>query len=132
MKATAMMCPNCGSPVDAQNKFCPQCGTPIVIDDNAHKLQYTYQKVDDARIREADVRETVRLKELELELFKLKNHAQQKRTSLLVRLGVVFLLLFTMGILLLVSASNHSMRETSTGFSFFIIVNRDLSFSIRS
>lgn len=54
----------------------------VAIDDDSQKLKYTYQQVDDARIREADVHEAVRLKEIELELFKLQDETKQKKINL--------------------------------------------------
>ena len=102
----------------------------MVIDDNTQKLRYTYQRVDDARIREADVRETVRLKELELELFKLKDSARQKSIGLWVRLGVVFLLLLMMGVLLIVSSANINLQDDCTMFSFMILIILAISIPI--
>ena len=54
----------------------------VAIDDDSQKMKYTYQQVDDARIREADVHEAVRLKEIELELFKLQDETKQKKINL--------------------------------------------------
>ena len=102
----------------------------MVIDDNAQKLRYTYQRVDDARIREADVHEKVRLKELELELFKLKDSARQKSIGLWVRLGVVFLLLLMMGVLLIVSSANSNLQDDCTMFSFMILIILAISIPI--
>ena len=80
MKTVAMSCPKCNASIDAETKFCSHCGTAVVIDDEAMRMKYTYQQVDDARIREADVQEKIRLKELEIELIKLQHETQQKKT----------------------------------------------------
>ena len=62
------ICPQCGGRLEVergrQNCFCTYCGAKVEIGNNA---SYTYRKVDEARIREADVEEQIRIKELELE-----------------------------------------------------------------
>lgn len=79
MKTVAMNCPKCNASLNIDMKFCSHCGTPVVIDDEAMRMKYTYQQVDDARIREADVQEKIRLKELEIELVKLQHETQQRK-----------------------------------------------------
>ena len=119
MKAISLKCPNCNSSIDASCKFCAQCGAPITIDDDAQKLKYTYQKVDDARIREADVHESVRLKEIELELFKLHDEAKQKKINLFVRFIVFVLLLATFVGLLIANTQANDERSL---FAFLVLI----------
>ena len=49
-------------------KFCAQCGAPIVIDDGTKRSEHVYHHIDEARIREAEASELIRLKEIELEI----------------------------------------------------------------
>ncbi len=80
MKIVAMVCPNCNGHLDIQEgkkySFCPYCGVKLLIDDGSRTYNYheTYHRIDDAEIERARVeaeavraRETVRLKELELQ-----------------------------------------------------------------
>jgi len=67
------------------------CGSKIIIAENKKEYtvnynrytndNYTYRKIDDARIREADVHESIRLKELEIELEKTKNELKKEKAS---------------------------------------------------
>ena len=54
-------CPNCGAPVGKDAKFCSQCGSPIVIDDGVKRSEHTYRKVDEARIREAEATQIIKV-----------------------------------------------------------------------
>ena len=78
MKVVPLYCPNCGAPVGKDAKFCSLCGSPIVIDDGTQRSahsehsEHIYRNVDEARIREAEASELIRLKEIELEIMKQK------------------------------------------------------------
>lgn len=92
MKVVALYCPNCGAPVGKDAKFCSQCGSPIVIDDGVKRSEHTYRKVDEARIREAEATQLIRLKEIELERLKqLEEAKEQKRIAMF---PIIFLLVF--------------------------------------
>lgn len=73
VKMIAVQCPQCGADLDIEEGrktcFCTYCGAKIMIDDGSKT--YTYRKVDEARIKEAEVDERIRLKELEIENRKL-------------------------------------------------------------
>ena len=66
------ICPQCGSTLDVDRErpscYCTYCGAKIELGNN---VNYTYRKIDEARIREADVKELLRLKELEIQSKKL-------------------------------------------------------------
>jgi len=104
MKVIAKICPNCQAPLDDASRFCSHCGTSVVTDDEASRMKYTYQKVDDARIREADVREKIRIKELEIELLKLKNESEQRKSFLKIKFCVLLGLLAILALLILAIA----------------------------
>ena len=93
MKVVANNCPNCQAPIDERSRFCSHCGTQIEVADEAVHMKYTYQKVDDARIKEADVREKIRLKELEIEALKLQSEIQQKKFLSWIRLALIIVFL---------------------------------------
>ena len=92
MKVLTLTCPQCGGSLAENSKFCPCCGTPVMVDDSSAKQKITYQQVDDARIREADVHEKIRLKELEIEYLKMQTETQQKKTAQRAKVLVAVLL----------------------------------------
>ncbi|MGM9947085.1 hypothetical protein [Floccifex sp.] len=62
-------CPSCGAngSFEKENQdfcFCEYCGTKIMLDD----YRSTYRFVDEAKIREAELKNEMYLKELEMEL----------------------------------------------------------------
>ena len=118
MKVAASNCPKCQAPLVEHSRFCSHCGTPVVLDDESAKLKYTYQKVDDARIREADAMEKIRLKELEIEWLKLRDESRQKNAALWMKMSVLIGFLLVLGLLL--SAVIFS-PEPDTKFSGFLL-----------
>jgi len=68
MKLVQLKCPSCGAALNTDQKtaFCQYCGAKLLIDDEAQRVDVTYRKVDEARIRENERKEAVRLKELEM------------------------------------------------------------------
>ena len=66
---TPMTCPKCGGAIQpplGQNQcFCVYCGTPLHIDDGSQTL--IYRKVDETRIREAEIDERLELARMELD-----------------------------------------------------------------
>ncbi len=66
MKLISQRCPHCGAELSIdpgrQQAFCQYCGTKLLIEDeNTHTININYRNVDEARLKEAEVR----LKELE-------------------------------------------------------------------
>ena len=92
MKVLTLTCPQCGGSLAENSKFCPCCGTPVMVDDSSAKQKITYQQVDDARIREADVHEKIRLKEVEIEYLKMQPETRQKQTAQKAKVLVAVLL----------------------------------------
>ena len=74
MEMISLKCPECGANInieaDHKHCFCPYCGVQIIIDDGV--TAYTYRKVDEAKIKEAEVDKIIRLKELELKEKQIK------------------------------------------------------------
>ena len=85
MKLISMRCKNCGAELEADPErheiFCSYCGTKLLIDDES--IHVTNRIVDEARIKEAEVR----LKELEYaherELREESIRREQKKTLLI-------------------------------------------------
>lgn len=83
MKIISLKCPECGADIDIEEGhkqcFCKYCGTKILIDDG--NSTYTYRKVDEARIKEAEVDKAIRLKELEIDQEKNLQFEKNKRVE---------------------------------------------------
>ena len=98
MKIISLKCPECNATLsiegDRKYCFCQYCGTKILIDDGS--TTHTYRKVDEARIREADVKENIRLRELEIEEKKIevKENMKRQKVKATIILGVIGLLCF--------------------------------------
>lgn len=91
MKTIKLTCQNCGANLEVEDNiaFCAHCGAKLALDDEnrttTHNYNHTYIKRDEARIRENETIEKVRLQELEHE------ERQEKRDTkigLIVGLGV--------------------------------------------
>lgn len=91
-KMRSVKCPSCNANTSCDPGlafcFCSYCGAQIALDDRS--TRHTYRQIDDARIREAEVAELVRLKELEIEAARVK---QGHRLTLIWIALVVFMLL---------------------------------------
>lgn len=91
-KSLAVRCPSCNANTRCDQGmefcFCSYCGAQIALEDKS--TRHTYRQIDDARIREAEVGELVRLKELELEAARMK---QGNRITLIWIALMVLLLL---------------------------------------
>lgn len=124
MKIVAKSCPKCHAPLTDQSRFCSHCGIPLVIEDESSKLQYTYQKVDDARIREADVHEKIRLKELEIDSLKLQNESKLMKTAVMMKLAVLFGLLAVLFLLIIaiITTTSSNIRGTCVMLCLAILI----------
>lgn len=77
MKIIMLKCPNCGATLEYDKKtmYCAYCGEKMLLDDEAKNINFTYSKFDEARIKENETKERVRLKELEnQEKEKVRKH----------------------------------------------------------
>jgi len=99
MKAVTLTCQNCGASLTVNDKvaFCSYCGAKLIIDeDNTTTINYnyTYTKRDEARIRENERKEIVRLKELEYK------EREDKRSNKVLLIWFLCWVLFAGGIFL--------------------------------
>lgn len=89
MKVVGIHCPYCGGnikfdlDVGKKSCFCVHCGQQIILDDEVIRTEHVEIKRDEARIHEADIKERIRLKELELEA------EERKRASRLFKFKVI-------------------------------------------
>ena len=103
IKMVSVVCPECRAnlEIDRNRKmcYCQYCGTKILIDDGS--TTHTYRKVDEARIKEAEIREVIRLKELEIEEKRREASERTKRFKVFVSsiLGIVGIIFFVIGFL---------------------------------
>ena len=80
-------CPECGANLSIEEGrekvFCSYCGTQIIITNENERV---YRHVDEARIKEAEVNQTLELKRLELE--ERKRLAKEKRTKIKIAVSI--------------------------------------------
>ena len=79
-------CPNCGANLSFEGNrdfgFCQYCGTKILLDD----YRSTHRIVDEARIKEAEVEQIVRLKELEIQMKEIEKEEKAREKSRKIRI----------------------------------------------
>lgn len=96
MKLIPVICPKCGAQIQVnvgvKTCYCTYCGTQILFDDDGIKV--TYRKVDEARIKEADVKQLLALKEMEIE--EKKRH---DRKNALKTIGIVSSIIFFLALI---------------------------------
>ena len=103
VKMVSVKCPECNASLSIEEErkqcFCQYCGTKIIIDDGS--TTHTYRKVYEARIKEAEVNESIRLRELMLEEKKYadKKKAKEFKVKISVILGIVGSILLVIGFL---------------------------------
>lgn len=104
MKIVSLKCPGCGADInvdyDRKIVFCEYCGKKIFIDDEIKRTEHTeninvtYRKIDEAKLREADVR----IKEAEIrerrELRRDQKRITKKKRHRFVILAILILIAF--------------------------------------
>lgn len=99
VKIISLKCPECGADISIEEGhkqcFCQYCGAKILIDDGS--TIHTYRKVDEARIKEAEVDKLIRLKELEIK----QKEAERKGKIKILKIKAVLLLVFTGAIVII-------------------------------
>ncbi len=102
IKMISLKCPECGADISVEEGhkqcFCQYCGAKIILDDG--NTTHTYHKVDEARIKEAEVDKLIRLKELEIKQKELANIEKNKSLKIKISasLGIFSLALFLIGV----------------------------------
>ena len=110
MKLVSIKCPECSANLDVEEGrkhiYCSYCGAEIMLENENEKV---YRKIDDARLKEAEVREKVRLKELELEEYKIKKEEKKSKIKI-----VVVLVAVLVGLLMLLYGGLSKNENIST------------------
>lgn len=123
MKLLSLKCPECNANLNLNIEksqkyfFCQYCGSKILIYDGA--TSHTYRKIDEARIKESETHEKIRLKELSFEEMRLKlKEKQRKSAENAQRLKTVLIAIFIIAILicLYIGYSNLGTSDFSYGF----------------
>lgn len=100
MKLKSLKCPECNAniKIDEGRKscFCTYCGCSILVDDESTTVNYnhTYTKRDEAKIREIELKETIRLKQLENEVREKKIEHIEKYIAVAFVIFLVLLMCF--------------------------------------
>lgn len=93
MKLVSLKCPECKANLSVEpgrkQCFCQYCGTKIIID-NEEQVQ-TFKTVDEARIREAELDNEIRLRQLEIEKMKLEQEQKKQmlNRSLKIKIAII-------------------------------------------
>lgn len=84
IKMVSVKCPECNASLSIEEErkqcFCQYCGTKIIVDDGS--ITHTYRKVDEARIKEAEANESIRLRELMFEEKSMQTKRKKKHLRL--------------------------------------------------
>lgn len=93
MKVISLKCPECNASLSIEEGrtqcFCQYCGTKILLDDGS--TTYTYRKIDEARLKEAEVR----LRELEIEQEEKRANRKKSKAKIVATIILVLILLFS-------------------------------------
>lgn len=86
MKLINLKCPNCEANLEIDEKtiFCPYCGAKILVDDESQNINFTFRKIDEARLKENERKAFIRLKELEYEERKMIHEHKESRNMLVI------------------------------------------------
>ena len=95
MKLVKLKCEGCGAIIKVNEELkkviCNYCGTEFLLDDGS--IRQIYRTIDDARIKEAEISERIRLKELEIEE---KRHEEEKKImkimSVITLIGIIIII----------------------------------------
>lgn len=92
MELKKMRCENCGSMLDLADGvlFCSHCGEKLILDDEAQNINITYKdeariKENEAKIKESESNERIRIKELEKEE---RENKRDTKIGLIAGLGI--------------------------------------------
>lgn len=131
----SLKCPECGAniSVEAGRKecFCTYCAAKIIIDDGS--TTHTYRKVDEARIKEAEVSEKIRLKELLLEETRLameKEKEAKKERKRAFQLKCYFITIVVSLLMMLVGFFLDNVLNLGVGSGLLIIGLYALVFAV--
>ena len=106
MKILALHCPYCGGTIkfdlDKGKKFCfcVHCGQQVILDDEVIRTEHTERKIDEARIKEADVKAQIELEKFRI--YEKELEAYDRRKKIRLKLGIGWAIIF--GIIIITAA----------------------------
>ena len=99
MRLRVYRCPSCHAQIQIDENlkkcFCNYCGAMISITDD-NSFTYTYRKIDEARIREADADEKIRLKEIDA-----KAEDEKGKNKIAIFIFLILFIMFLVSFLML-------------------------------
>ncbi len=121
MKTYQLECPSCGAAINAENIdqkraiYCTYCGRLILLDDEVKRVEVKYHKTytNEARVRENERKERIRLKELE-------NENRENRREFLwpfIIIGIFILVYAFLGIMDLYYKEQNKLDENELKIS---------------
>ena len=122
MKLISLQCPYCGGSFQFNSNghsiaYCSHCGQKVLIDDEVKRTEHKKIKIDVARIHEADVKEQIKLRELELEIENKKQHREMYKMKM--KTALVF---FIISILLAIGCAFAHMRYEGSILVLILII----------
>lgn len=118
MKLIKLKCEGCGAILKVNEELkkvtCNYCGTEFFVDDSS--IKHTYRKIDEARMKEAEVVEKLKLKELEISE---KRHEEDKKVLKI--MAIITLIGVFVAIISVIIASN-SGDENHWGYMVLLLV----------
>ena len=109
MKMHILNCPKCGGKLSFNGNrtlmFCAYCGTEIFLDDEVKRSEhtYTYRKIDEARIKEAEVEKDIHYMNLDYK------EREQKRDNKLIL--IYFGIMIALFIFAMLMVFHYEKRE---------------------
>ena len=101
MKMIKFECPDCKAnlKIEADRKmaFCQYCGCQVYLDDGVKRSEHVVRKVDEARIKEAETKKEIKIKEIE---YKDRRNRRESRSSFLEMFFFIAVFGFSIGLLL--------------------------------
>ena len=119
IKYIAVKCPECGAMLDVEEGrtqlFCSFCGTKLIV---SNSNEHIYRKIDEARIKEAEAEQVIRMRELQLEEAKQKQYDSLRRLLTYLWVGSIFAVI---ALCIYVWATDESLGGLSAFNCFFYV-----------
>lgn len=110
MKFIKLKCPSCNASLEINESivFCKYCGAKLLLDDEAKNVNFTYRKIDEARIKENERKENIKLKELEYQEKEKEREHKQQKGALIALCSIMAVCFIVLAILLVLNKPNEN------------------------
>ncbi|MBQ8688173.1 MAG: hypothetical protein IJ512_06445 [Ruminococcus sp.] len=100
MEVVKIECPGCGADLEGGKKtmYCRFCGAKLMLNDNAQNINYTYKKIDVAKIREKDLSARLYMKAMENQEKEMERKRRVNKRFLIVLAVVLAVCLLVCGL----------------------------------